>query len=90
MTPDIPKTRAERIALRDRLNALIDTPGADPSPMHCRTRPEDTIEAYVYGYEPDVIFVTMRQADRAAQHTFNPEDARRFADRLRYLADNAA
>lgn len=90
---DIPKTRAEQIALRDRLNALIDHPGADPSPIaaeasdpHRSVFAENRRRATLM---PGIgVVIEAPDIEKTLGITLSESGARRLGHRLIFLADN--
>jgi hypothetical protein len=81
--------RAEQIALRDRLNALIDNPGADETPFRCVVHDEDRVGVDLSGSNHRVVIRGYRQWRLETSVFLSAAEARRLAARVLYLADQA-
>jgi len=82
--------RAEQIALRDKLNALIDNPGADETPFRCTVERTDYLVACLTAGRARVaIDVCVRPESATKNILLTPAEARRLAARVQYLANQA-
>jgi len=80
--------RAEQIALRDKLNALIDNPGADETPFRCAVDCEDRAKVDLSG-SLRVVIRGYRRGSLSSSVFLSVAEARRLAARVLYLANQA-
>lgn len=84
---EIPKTREAQIALRDKLTALIDHPGADPTPIEGTDYSGNNARNSRVApslHRSGAVFLGI---GNTGAH-MAPDDARRLAARLVFVADN--
>lgn len=82
----IPDTYASRKALRDHLTVLVDVPGADHAPIMSGASSGRKVFAR---HGSRLISLEINDAFRAdLDIALTPDDARRLAARLVFLADN--
>jgi len=80
--------RAEQIALRDKLNALIDNPGADQTPFRCDVDCEDRATVDLSSSQR-VVIRGYRRGSLSSSVFLSVAEARRLAARVLYLAKQA-